>query len=78
LLLPLEGLGLAPLRRLTGGGGGFPVGDLTADGAETDEGRWPIDNRSLTEVDRATGVGEPETVAAEVVKPEVDVALTGV
>jgi len=50
------------------------VGDLTVDGAETEAGNRPTDNRSLTEVDRAMDVDEPETAAAAVVC----VALTGV
>jgi len=43
----------------------------SADGAEIEAGSAPTDNRSLTEDDRATVAEEPETVAAEVGKPEV-------
>ena len=47
------------------------MGDLTAIGAETEAGRGPTESCSLTEVDRATGAVGPETVAAQVAKPEV-------
>ena len=69
--LPSQRQGVSAVRRLTGGGGRFRVGDLTAIGAETEAGRGSTESCSLTEVDRATGAVGPETVAAQVAKPEV-------
>jgi len=80
LFLPLEGLKPAPLRRLAGSGGGvrgLSDGSKTPSAGGPETGKWPIDSRSFTDVDRATGADEPETAVGEIVKPEVGVALAG-